>query len=194
MKNWPLYRWGWDKGKLHCDKRQPTFPPILTQGQFSMMCFTKTNKPNWGIHQSDTSLKPLTDELNNIDHLLTMQCSARKRGSWHSCGFHLTQTTHSNTITIYYTPPPHHSGGAPAGQCTLPHHKNCSETKCWRHWPGLQIAQLPILLSKSDLVWPYLAACRTRRICRQCSGSETTGQRQSLTQGGVPMDWTSYGC
>ena len=185
MKNWPLYRWGWDKGKLHCDKRQPTFPPILTQGQFSMMCFTKTNKPNWGIHQSDTSLKPLTDELNNIDHLLTMQCSARKRGSWHSCGFHLTQTTHSNTITIYYTPPPI--------TVVVPQQDNapCHTIKTAQKQSA---AQLPILLSKSDLVWPYLAACRTQRICRQCSGSETTGQRQSLTQGGVPMDWTSYGC
>lgn len=169
------------------------------------MCLTKKSKPNWDIHRSDTSLKPLTDELNNTDHLLTMQCSARKCGSWHSCWPHLTRTTHSNTIAIYCTPPMamvlrDDGGGAPAGQCTLPHHKKLlrnfpqNVTKSWRRWPGLQIAQLPILVSKSDPGWPYLTACRTQRICRHCPGSETTGQCQSLTQGGVSMDWTSYGC
>lgn len=75
MKNWPLYRWGWDKGKLHCTvkKRQPTFPPILTQGQFCMMCLTEKSKPNSGIHRSDTSNHW---QMSWTTFITSLQCNA----------------------------------------------------------------------------------------------------------------------
>lgn len=42
-----------------------------------------------------TTLKPLTGEVNNSDHLGTVPCSV---GTQHSCGCHLISTTRPNTI------------------------------------------------------------------------------------------------
>lgn len=64
-----------------------------------------------------TILKPLTGELNNIDHLFTTQCSAGK------C------ITHLNTAAdplMAMTFPDGIGPSPPAGQCTTPHHKNLS--------------------------------------------------------------------
>lgn len=49
---------------------------------------------------SAKTLKPLTGEVNNLHRLVTVQCSASKS----SCGYHLTCSTHLNTVADQVPP------------------------------------------------------------------------------------------
>ena len=99
---------------------------------------------NW-IHRSASKLKLVTGDVNNIDHLVIMQCSAGKPCIlpfiWMPLDSH-----HPSVVQVH----PPRGKGAPPSRTMLPDtpQKNCSGLRntrnCTRLWPGLWITQIPI--------------------------------------------------
>lgn len=80
------------------------------------------------------SIKMRTGEANDIDYLVTLQCSSGK--PWVRVQFWV--------LSLMVV-------GHPIGQSVLPHCKNSNGqknvTKCSRHWPGFQIPKIRIRFS-----------------------------------------------
>ncbi len=57
------------------------------------------------MNGSATTLKPQTDDMNNTDHVVTLNVLQENLDEWLSCGCHLKCTTHPNTIAGQAKPP-----------------------------------------------------------------------------------------
>ena len=99
------------------------------------------------MHQSAITLWPLTGEVNNIDHIGTMWCSAGK--PWILASV-LMRLRHPNKHCPRTSTLPHGNGNpkchwpTPAGKCTPPHGNNINQSgTSWGTW------QWPKML-----IWP----------------------------------------
>lgn len=88
----------------HCsvDHHWPVWLTILTEKERGGRNIKKKKSHLWTDdfarkYRSATILKPLRFEMNNVDHLATVQYSGES-GSWYSCGCQWTQTICPNTI------------------------------------------------------------------------------------------------
>ena len=139
----------------------------------------------------------------------TEGAAASNLGCWHSCGCHLTRTTHPTTVVDQV---PHHHNNTTRWQ-RLPCRTVCPDTlqtllrnssrnaiKAPRCWTGLQIPQIPIWSSicrtcRGGLIQrgPTPPRYRTQRIHYKTSWNQTS---QDTFRGLESMSWQvrAVGC
>ena len=137
-----------------------------------------------------TTLKGLTGEVNNADHLFTMQYSAARPWilafMWMPLDMHhppkhccrSTTPPHDNSTSWWWQLPPS------AGVCTLPHSRNCSgignvakssrhRTEAGTRNPYLWLERQPCGV-KVTTVWSHLTRVHRQGNCSWCCTSNLT--------------------